>query len=447
MDTKELKARRDRTGKALLPLLEKRTLTKAEREEMGALMSVYDEYDRQLMRSNVGSTAIETRTSGSIGPNAVRASSEIEGRPGESLDLRTQSFTEYVRRAAQNGVTTVRREGDAPTRVVWHEQEYLNDYWAVRLGLKAESRALSEDTTGSGLAVVPQAWTSSVVDYLYADSVSGQLGLTVVPLPTELYNKPVFAEPAQPAWLAEGSSIGIDANPAFSTIQFNAMGGFKDITTFSIELAQDAYVSGTLPSMLAQSVARNMALAVDAAAINGVSGNTGNPGLNSEAGFNIRHYTGDSGTSGIAPTDTTEYSVIAEKVRQKNTRVTAFLQNVAVTGTVARLNASTYAKFWTMPADVANVPIVDTQNANVVGTVETDPSTASSVANTGGSYASIYAGNWSYGMLGVHMDLSSRPLVERYADLGQIGLFSAARYSIRWAHPETFYRTIGIVTT
>jgi HK97 family phage major capsid protein len=372
---------------------------------------------------------------------------EIQGTPGESL-VPGQSVREYVRRAAENGVTTVRETGMAPERIVNHDQQYLNDWWAHRLGISSrESRSLSEDTSGSGLAITPQAWSSSVIDFLYANAVVGQLGATVVPLPTELYNKPVLANPAQPAWLAENSAIGLDANPAFSTIQFNSQGGWKDLTSFSIELAQDAFVAGTLPDLLAESVARNMALAVDAAAINGVSGNSGNPGLNAETGFNARHYTGDAGTSGKAPVDTTEYSVIAELVKNKNSRVSAFLQNPSVTGTVSRLNASSVARYWNMPDDVKGVPIVETTNPNVLPTTETSPSTASGAALTGGTFSSVYAGFWPFMMLGTHLSLQTTVLKERLIDLGQVGLFAFARYSIRTAHPETFYRTVGWITT
>jgi hypothetical protein len=85
----------------------------------------------------------------------------------------------------------------------------------------------------------------------------GQLGVTKVALPTELYNIPAFTAPVQPAWLAENSTIGLDANPAFSTLQMNAKGGWKDITSYSVELAHDAYVAGSLPDYLARSCAQH----------------------------------------------------------------------------------------------------------------------------------------------------------------------------------------------
>ena len=77
---------------------------------------------------------------------------------------------------------------------------------------------------------------------------------------------------------------------------------------------------------------------------------------------------------------------------------------------------------------------------------ETDPATAGSVAQTGGTFGSLYCGDWSrFCVLGVHLDLQTRVLTERYIDSGEFGLFTYARYSIRFAHPETFSRTIGVI--
>jgi HK97 family phage major capsid protein len=372
---------------------------------------------------------------------------EIQGTPGEKL-VRGQSFREYVRRAAENGVS-VSSENRAPAPIVWHDDEYLNQYWGQRMGLAThESRVLNQDTGGSGVAVTPQAWTANVVEFLYAASVLGNLGVTTVPMPTEIFNVPVQTAPVQPSWLAESSSIGIDANPAFSTIQMNAKGGFKDITLYSREMAQDAYVQGTLPGFLAASCARNMALALDVAGIMGVAGNAGNPGLNAETGFVFRHWTTDAGTTGFAPVDTKELSIVNEIVKQANAVNTGWLCNNRVRGTIARTSTATaFPMFWPMPADVQDVPWVTTSNANVVPATETDPATASAVLQTTGTMSSLYAGPWYFGMLGVHLDLSTQPLTDRYADFAQVGLLSMLRASIRWANPQTFVRTIGILTT
>jgi hypothetical protein len=56
-------------------------------------------------------------------------------------------------------------------------------------------------------------------------------------------------------------------------------------------------------------------------------------------------------------------------------------------------------------------------------------------------------GPWSYGMLGIHLDVTSQTLNERYADYAQIGLMHIARWSIRWGNPQAFVRSGGVVTT
>jgi hypothetical protein len=47
--------------------------------------------------------------------------------------------------------------------------------------------------------------------------------------------------------------------------------------------------------------------------------------------------------------------------------------------------------------------------------------------------------------LGIHLGLQTQILRERFIDSGMLGLFTWLRPSIRFAHPETFYETIGII--
>jgi hypothetical protein len=240
----------------------------------------------------------------------------------------------------------------------------------------------------------------------------------------------------------------LDANPAFSGLSLNAKGGWKDLTNYSIELASDAYIQGTLPGFLAHSCARNMALAVDAAAIMGVAGNVGNPGLNAESGFVFRHWTTDAGTTGFTPVDTRELSIITEIINNANAANEGFLSNYRVKGTIGRVSTATaFPMYWPRTEDTRDIPWVATSNTNILPATETDPATASAVLQTTGTMSSLYAGPWSYMMLGVHLDLTTRVLTERYADLGQFSLMSVFRGSVRTANPQAFCRTIGILTT
>jgi hypothetical protein len=120
----------------------------------------------------------------------------------------------------------------------------------------------------------------------------------------------------------------------------------------------------------------------------------------------------------------------------------AFARTCASWRTVSRHPASTVAKFWDMPRDVADLPWYRSANANIFPTTETDAG-----ALTGGSLSSFYMGPFARMLMGLHLDLSSMVLTERYIDYGQIGLWAIARWSVRTSHPETFVRTRGVITT
>jgi HK97 family phage major capsid protein len=441
----DVREREDAAIKAKAPESEIRALVRREGEIKDALVTITGQ-SRDPQYDGMRGMGASSRGAADV--------PEIRGEPDEQL-VPGQSFREWVARASENGVSRNRSDG-RPVRVESREKDYLEDYWAVKLGLRAETRALNEDTSGSGLAITPESWVGSVIDYLYPMTVLGRAGITRSHMATEVVNVPQFAEPVAPAWIAESSPIGIDANPAFSgPIQLNATGGFKDITTYSIEMAQDAYINGGLSDFLAQSAARKYAIAVDNAGLQGVVGNAGNPGLVNETNFVQQGVSGDSG-SGYTVADTTLLSKLAQKLANLNVdphdarMQFAYISNPSVKGTFARVNASTYAKFWDAPSDVAD--LVENRwftsaNPAILPTTETDGTDGAGGALTGGALSSIYTGPWSFGMFGVHLDMITSTLRERFLDLGQVGLFCFMRFSIRWGHPETFCRTGGIITT
>jgi HK97 family phage major capsid protein len=402
-------------------------------------------------RSKLGLPDLETadhratRKNGSKAYKPNKKLREIQGKPNEPLNVRDgHSVEEYVRRAAENGVTTTSTRG-ASRKVTYQDQEYRNTYFGARMGLTnhaGEARALLEDTTNSGLAVVPESWSAQVIPFLYADSVMGRLGMTVIPMATEKVHIPQFANP--PAFVAtsEGQPVGVDANAAFETgFELNAAGSYRCLLTVSRELAQDHFVEGTLDSYLAEQVGKSLALTVDQAAIFGTA-LPGCPGLVNETGFVTRTPTGYS-SGGYALTDTSEFSLIREQTRVLNAHPTGFLLSDRVLGTVARLRATTYASYWRMPSDVADMDFVTTSNNNILPSVETDGLTP---APSGGSSSSIYSGPWPYVTAGVRLDSMTMQLDQRFAEFGLIGYATFVRFSIRTALPGTFTRTSSIAS-
>ena len=112
------------------------------------------------------------------GAPEYRDNASIEGRPNERLKP-GQSMTEWVRRAAENGVTTQRSDG-MPVKVEHRDNAFLNEAFGQMLGFTkpgAELRALGEDTSsgsGAGQAIAPQSWTAHFIDCAISDDHSGQ---------------------------------------------------------------------------------------------------------------------------------------------------------------------------------------------------------------------------------------------------------------------------------
>jgi HK97 family phage major capsid protein len=417
---------------------EDRSLSDVERNEFDSLERKYSAFD-----------APETRGVGA--DDSRRAPGGVEGRANEPI--KPGQMREWFDKAVQNNVSMTvgsRQTGYQP-RTLRSEgtDRDLNRYFGEVMGFAkptVESRALLEDTSGSALAITPQSWVADYVDVLLPNTILGRVGAQIVPMSNEYVNIPVFTSTVSPQWVAEAGSISLDANPAFSQLQLIAMGGFKDTTLVSIEAAQDAYIQGGLPDMLASAVAKKMAVVLDTSMLLGVTSNTGIPGLVNESGFVTRHYTGDSGTTGHTPADTTELGVVAESIIKKNIMPNAFVSNIGTHEAFQRIAVSAYGKYWDNPSIISGMDWVTSENS-ALPYVETDPATATSVAQSGGSYSSLYAGPWDkYCVVGVHLDLQTQWLKERYIDSGEVGLFSFMRYSIRFAHPETFSRTIGIIT-
>ena len=431
----------------LIKKLDDGTITRAEREEWDSHRRVVDECDAALSRhesaKKVGSLEMPSKTNRS---KPWKHDKQVRGEVGEVLDNRTSAVS-WVDAAAKNGVQVRSLRSGRAYEMVDSTFD-TNAYWAQRMGLSprgAEYRALGEDTAGSGQAITPQTWTAQFIDYLYPMTLLGNLGASRVMMPTEQVNVPQFTAPVQPQWIAENTATTLDANPSFSSLTLLAKGMFYDITLYSMEMAQDAYIQGGLPGMLAQSAARNFAIAIDQAGFYGVAGNLGCPGFSNEVGVQLRKYAGHAGTTGQAPADTQEMSMLIELVRAKNVEPTGFATSPQLVGTINRLNASTYARYWRMPDDAKDLWANHTAVSTQIPVVETDPTTGTVPAQTGGSYTSIYCADWSRVLIGIHLDMQTQILRERYADQLQIGLLTYMRFSVRLSHPEAFVRSYGAI--
>jgi HK97 family phage major capsid protein len=436
-----------------------RSLSNADRERFDSLKLDVGSIDNRIsslvngVPDDRGRMPGRTRDTGD--KRNYKHDNRVTGRTAEVLDSE-MSMRKWVDRAAEKGMTVESRDG-RPQRIVGSSFDE-NAYWGARLGLSkpnAEVRTLNEDTTGSGLAITPQSWTAKFIDYAYPLTLLGRLGASVVPMTTELVNVPQLTGAVSPQWVAEGSATSLDATPAFSTLQLAAKGMFYDVTLYSMELAQDAYLDGTLPGVLAASAARNYAVLIDQAGFYGISGNTGCPGFSNETGMQLRKW-GQGGaasntphtlTTGQAIADSQEPSTLVELVRAKNIEPSGFATSPQLVGTMARINVPAYAAFWKPPVDVADLWANHTAYSTTIPVTETDPAAGTIPAQTAGTMTSLYCADWSRVIIGMHLGMQTAVLKERYADQLQVGLLTYMRFSVRLSHPEGFVRSTGALTT
>jgi HK97 family phage major capsid protein len=453
----ELKTQRRDKAKEMAELMRSgHSLTKREREHFTDIDQDLKDIDTMIARVQDGGILEMPARAGTRDKRSYKHDDRVTGRTAEVLDSK-MSMRQWVDKAAERGATVENRRGDRPQPIIGSSFDE-NAYWGARLGLtrsNSETRALNEDTVGSGIAITPQSWTARFIDYMYPNTLLGQLGASVVPMATELVNVPQLTAPVQPQWITEGSATSLDANPAFSTLQLAAHGMFYDITLYSMELAQDAYIQGDLPGVLADSTAKNYSVLLDQAGFYGIAGNAGCPGFSNETGMQLRKYgsggaasnSPHTGTAGVASADTQEPSTLVELVRAKNIEPSGFATSPQLVGTLARVNSPTYAKMWDLPNDVQDLWNNHTAFSTTIPVTETDPATGVVPVQTGGTMTSVYCADWSRVIIGMHLGMQTAVLKERYADQLQVGLLTYMRFSIRLSHPEGFVRSTGALTT
>ena len=76
-----------------------------------------------------------------------------------------------------------------------------------------------------------------------------------------------------------------------------------------MELAQDAYLEGTLPGVLAAISREELSVLIDQAGFYGIAGNTGCPGFSNETGMQLRKWGQGGANSNVAHTVTTGQAV------------------------------------------------------------------------------------------------------------------------------------------
>jgi len=199
------------------------------------------------------------------------------------------------------------------------------------------------------------------------------------------------------------------------------------IVLCSVELLQD---SVNIDQALRQSIAGAMPGEIDRVSLIG-TGSTNQPkGISNIAGVGSVSL----GTNGAAPAN---YDCLVDAI-------TPMLTANAPLPTAYIMPPRTYAEFaklkdsqnrpLTRPELIANIPLVSNSRLPINET-----------QGTSNLSSRIITGDFTQAMLGVRLGVTVKPLVERYAEYGQVGFWVFWRGDFQVMHPASFSQVIGVL--
>src|SRR6266567_2318538 len=119
-------------------------------------------------------------------------------------------------------------------------------------------------STGGSPGVVPTIWSNSIIDKARNNSVCLNAGVTVVPMPSKVYQIGRLNADVAPAYKTEGSAINV-SDPGFDFIQLQAT-TLGSLTVASLEFLADAV---NADQVLQDAIGKAMALEIDKAILFG----------------------------------------------------------------------------------------------------------------------------------------------------------------------------------
>ncbi|MCC6696305.1 MAG: phage major capsid protein [Candidatus Hydrogenedentes bacterium] len=198
-------------------------------------------------------------------------------------------------------------------------------------GADLERRAMGEATAAGGGVIVPSPLSTMLIDLARNKSALVAAGAPTIPMSgAELKIAKVDSDPTA-YWRGENQEITESAG-TFAGLLLKAQ-ACAVLTTFSIELLEDASFSETIENMVAMAIA----LKLDHAGLFG-------SGVNEPLGVwnvdGIEEYS--LGTNGATPTNYNAFSQASQKVYQNNGQPNAVIFNARTNGTLDRLQDTTY---------------------------------------------------------------------------------------------------------
>lgn len=287
----------------------------------------------------------------------------------------------------------------------------------------AERRAMAEGTTSAGGFLVPTILSSQIIDLVRNQARVLQAGATIVPMENRTLDVPKWVGDPTAAWHTENAVISpSDAILGKVTLTAQSLASNVEV---SWELLEDA---PGVETELREAFAAVFALRLDMAALYG-SGTVPEPrGVKNTAGIS----SASMGANGAALTSYDPLIDAVGRLQDQNEEPNGIIYAGRTARSLAKLKDSQLQPL-AVPEFLAELPRFSTGQASVTLT-----------QGTSTDASDVFTADWRQLLVGVRTQLVVKPLVERYADLGQTGFIAWWRGDVAVARPKAFDILTGV---
>ncbi len=298
-------------------------------------------------------------------------------------------------------------------------------------------------STTSGSAVVPTLWAAEIIDRARNLAAVMRAGATLVPMDAKVVQIGRLTTDPTAAFRTEGSTVTA-SDPVFDNVTLTST-TMSTLVVGSMEWFMDA---PNVDNIVSEAIAKAVALQLDLAALYGqvVAGAeqtaTGNNMLPT-GGLPSPNPRGilaallavastsvlGSATNGTVQTAATFWGEVLDTiwtVRDFNENPTALLW------------PSKLARIYAKAVDTQNNPMRIPGDVDAIGKFVTNQIPSGFTQGTGTLMSDLFVGDFTQLIIGQRLEFTVQTLVERYAELGQVGIIAHWRGDIQPARPRAF---------
>jgi HK97 family phage major capsid protein len=327
------------------------------------------------------------------------------------------------------------RTQDHPVAAEQIEKDPVRHIAESYSGIGALVRSLS---TTSASALVPQIWSSSIIDIARRQAQVINAGAEVVPMDGKTLNIGRALTDPPSAWVAEGGTRTA-ADPSYDLITLTTSTMYC-FTTVTLEWLADA---PNADSILEEQIGKSMALELDLSALFG-GAITGVDGVAAAA---LGAQASPPGPRGILGDLLANYpaGVLGNATNGTVQVVAGYWREVLQAYYLTRANnESPTALIWPSKLAAQYAGLVDTLGQPLrrpdalaqLQFLESQQIPANLTQGTGTNMADFVLGDFRQVILGQRLSMTLQVLTERYAEAGMIGLLMTYRGDIRLARPK-----------